>query len=86
MLTTITITLLDMPTPSEWDNFERFMNDHKGLQPVVVETPDGSITLDSQHHISMDHQPEIGMIFGGAGLAIAASEVDADDVMSGVSL
>lgn len=83
---TATVTLVDMPTNASWKTFLDYLTAHPGFNKVVVETPEGSITLDTLHRLTPEDQPQISLILGGAGLVIASDFVDADAVMEGVVL
>lgn len=82
---TATVVLVDMPTPDAWDAFQAFLKKHPGFNKVVVETPEGSITLDTTHLLDPSHQPEVSLILGGANLIVASDFVDADEISEGVA-
>lgn len=80
-----TITLSEMPDDQQWPRFKKWLNTGRsGTTKVVVETPEGSLTFDDTYRIDADDQAEISLLLGGAALAIAPEEVDADLVMAGV--
>lgn len=67
--TTIVVTITEMPTQQQWDEFQEFVGKHLGHSPLRLDTPEGSITFDTKHTLTEQHQGSISIILGGAALA-----------------
>lgn len=81
-----TITLQDMPTADQYDALMDFLEKHTGQDIVVLETPEGSLELDTRHKIRAEHQPIISLMVGGAAVSFAPQTVTADLVGEGMEL
>lgn len=81
-----TITLTEMPTFEAWERFETFLRTRPGDDMVRVELPEGILIMDTRHKLSVEDQPTVSLILGGAGLVIGPQEADVDSVMDGLVL
>jgi DNA polymerase-1 len=82
----IVVSILDMPTPTQWDKFLEFMTQRPGQDTATVVTPEGSLTLDTKHSISAEDRAMISLILGGATITTAAQSVSTEEVGAGLEL
>lgn len=83
---TAVVTVTDMPTDVQWTHFETFLSDRPGEDTVVLETPEGKLTLDGGYKLITGDQPTISLILGGATLNFVFDELDPDALIEGLIL
>lgn len=81
-----TVTMTDMPDEVQYEAFKDFLKQNLGRDRVVLETPEGAIEFDTTHKITVDHQPLLSLMLGGASVSIQAEVLTADLVTEGMEL
>lgn len=62
------VTITEMPTEQQWAEFQEYLAKHPGRTTLRLDTPEGSITFDTQHSLAKEQQGHISIILGGASL------------------
>lgn len=83
--TRLRLTLADMPTTATWPAFQSFLKARPGAATLVVQTPQGEVTLENVG-LTPDHEAEIRLIFGSATLALDKPVFDATEVLKDMTL
>jgi len=75
-----TIVLSDMPEAEQWEEFKQWLRPANPGIELVIETPQGSVTMDGRYALTLADQPLVSLLFSGADLKIGPKDVDLSEL------
>lgn len=83
---TVHIRIRSMPQPEQFQDFVQWMEQHPGINQVVLETPEGPLPMDNGTALDLNDQGAVSLILGGAELYYPVENVSVEDITVGMDL
>lgn len=83
---TVVVVLAQNPVPSEWAEFENFLSEIPGQNPIKINTPDGEVELRSKAALTPAHVAQVSRIFGLAEVTWETDDADVSQLAAGLTL
>lgn len=79
------LTISSMPTTESFPKFQEFLKEHPGTYELTLKMPQGEAAFKDVG-LTLDHEPELQLIFGEATLRAVRDERVTEDLVAGLTL